>query len=90
MGSWFDLSSFDLSSFNPGGEFGLDELLYSLPAGQAPPEFSIFSLQANADVEEWTAGAFKGSEFGQGLVVRGGGRELELKTVGQFLDAEDG
>ena len=68
----------------------MDELLDALPASEPPPEFSAFTLQANADVEEGAAGAFQGNEFGQGLVVRGIGRKLELKAVRQFLDAQDG
>jgi hypothetical protein len=52
------------SSFDQRGEFRLDELLYALPSGEAPPEFSAFALQSNANVKEWTAGAFERSEFG--------------------------
>jgi len=68
----------------------VDELFDAFAAGELPPEFSAFALHPDADVEEWTAGTFEGSEFGQGMIVRGRGREFELETVRQFLDAKDG
>jgi hypothetical protein len=42
----------------------VDELLDTFAAGELPPEFSSLPLQPDADVEEWTAGTFEGSEFG--------------------------
>src|SRR5579863_995323 len=77
------------SSFDPGGKFCRDELLYAFSTAQPPPEFAAFTFKADADVKEWTAGTLQRSELGQGLVIRWVGRKFELVTIWQFLDAQD-
>jgi hypothetical protein len=75
-------------SFYPRGKFCVDKLLYSVSSCEPPPEFAALAFQPNSNVKERAARAFERSEFGQGLVVGWVWGKLELKTVGQFPNAQ--
>jgi hypothetical protein len=48
----------------PAGEIGLDELLHSLPPGQAQPQAAVFAFYMYVHIEEGTAESLTRHPFG--------------------------